>query len=203
MDAVLLAQAVGQRGRFLDDHHACPLEDRAVPAIGGAEVEVAFGVHGAGLQDHDVDRIDEAPVIVGDLAQVHRQVVGDTDIVLPAVVSGEMKVDPAEMLAVGIRLQHRTRSDGEAGPNLHAAQLVLARGECSIECVGLAEGEGVVDPRPRLDEACRLCRRDASRRSCRHSSRRHASPIIASPVARKVGRTTLSADAGRDARWEA
>src|SRR5262249_42944057 len=75
MHGVAVAIDVGQAGADLDDDGFGALYHGAMPDIGRPEIEPARFVHGTGLEDNDVDRIDEAPVVIGHLAEVERNVV--------------------------------------------------------------------------------------------------------------------------------
>jgi hypothetical protein len=75
VDAGLLAVDVRQILVGFDDDGAGALDDRVVPQVGGAQIEVAVLVHGARLEDDDVGGRHEAPVVVGNLAEIDRDVV--------------------------------------------------------------------------------------------------------------------------------
>ncbi len=91
------AEDVRQRRRGLDDQDLRALGHRLVVADGAVEVEPAVRVHRAGPDADDVDRIDEAAVVVGCLAEVHRHVVGASFVGAGAVVAGEVPVVPEEV----------------------------------------------------------------------------------------------------------
>ena len=93
VDAVVVAVDIGQAAARLDDDHPGALDDRAVPEIGGAQIEIAVFVDRAGLEDDDVDRVDEAPIVVRDLAKIDRHVVAASGIVLLPVVAGEVQLN--------------------------------------------------------------------------------------------------------------
>ena len=174
VNAVLLAEDVRQAAGHLDDHHLRALDDRAVPEIGGAEIEVAALVHRTGLENDDVHRINEAAVIVRQLAEVERQVVAPAGVVLLPVVAREMQAEPEEVFAGGIGLQHRTRLQRQAGADLYVLELVLAGGERRVEHVRLAQRHAVVEPHAGPDEARCLLGRNRPRRSARNSYGGHA-----------------------------
>ena len=87
VDAGLLAVDVRQILVGLDDDGLGALEDGVMPQVGGAQIEVAVLVHGARLEDDDVRRRHEAPVVVGNLTQVDRDVVAAPLVVLLSVVA--------------------------------------------------------------------------------------------------------------------
>jgi hypothetical protein len=146
--------------RHLDDDAARPLGGGMGIGRGHAEVEIAVLVHRRSLQDQDVGRVDEAAVPVRDLAEIHRNVVAASGIVLLAVVAGEMPVEPLEVRAVGIAFQHLARAHAEAGADLDALDLVLARRQRRVELVGLAQAEAPIQPHAGLDQGGRLRRRN-------------------------------------------
>jgi hypothetical protein len=84
----------------LDDDGAGALEDGAMPQVGGAEIEVAVLVHRAGLEDDDVRGRHEAPVVVGDLAEIHRDVVAAPFVVLLPVVAREVQAEGVDVIGV-------------------------------------------------------------------------------------------------------
>ena len=61
--------------------------------------------------------VDEAAVVVRDLAEIERHVVAAPGIVLPAVVAGEVQAEPVEVLAVADRPRARraAASTGRSG----------------------------------------------------------------------------------------
>ena len=59
-------------------------------------------------------RVDEPAVVVGDLAEVARDVVLQSGVALLAVVAAEVPVEEVEVLAVGIGLDNRSRSHAQA-----------------------------------------------------------------------------------------
>ena len=117
-----------------------------MPDVGGAEVEQAVLVDRAGLDHDDVDRIDEAAVVVGHLAEIERDVVAQARVVLGPLVAAEVPAERLEVLARGIGLQNGARPDGEAGADLDVVQLVRARGQGDVEHVRLADADAVVEP---------------------------------------------------------
>lgn len=111
-----------------------------------AEIEEAALVHRCGLDAHDINRLDEAPVVIRCLAEVHRDVARAAAVACAAVVSGEMPAQPREALALGIGLDDGALAKGQARANLHVAQFAAPLCECVIECVGLADAEAEVEP---------------------------------------------------------
>ncbi len=70
MHAVVGAVAEGDGvGGFHDDAFRA-FDDGPVPEVGGTEIEPAVGTGRAAFQDDDVDGVDEAAVVVRDLAEV-------------------------------------------------------------------------------------------------------------------------------------
>ena len=164
VDGVGLAIDVGKGASHFHDHRSRTLDDGASPVVGGPEVEEAIGVHRAGFDGRDVDGLEEAPIVVGDLAEVERDGMADSGVVLGAVVAAEEPAHGAEMLAPGIGLQKGAGLEGEAGADLDIAEFAGARGEGPIEDVGLAKTEAVVEPHARADEPGGLRGRDLLRR---------------------------------------
>ena len=160
VDAGLLAVDVGQSPARLDDDRAGALDDGAMPQVGGAQIEVAVLVHRAGLEDDDVGGRHEAPVVVGDLAEIDRDVVAASLVVLLPVVAGEMQAERVDVLALGIGVQHGARPHGQAVADLDVRELADAGGERAVEQVGLAQAGAVVQPHARGDEAGGALRRD-------------------------------------------
>jgi hypothetical protein len=83
--------------------------DRAMPDIGGAEIEVAVFIHRASLEHDDVDGIDEAAIIVRHLTKVERNIIAEAGVMLGAVITAKMPVERMEMLTLGIGLQKGAR----------------------------------------------------------------------------------------------
>ena len=152
MNAVIHAKHIRQAVGDFHHHHTCALDDVAVPQIGSAEIEITVFIHAAGFQHHHIHRRDEAPVVVGNLAQIHRQVMDATGIVHFAVVAREMHAEQMKVLALGVLIQHRTRTHGDAGAELHVMQFVFAQCQRLVEHIGLAQGGTIVDPHARLDQ---------------------------------------------------
>jgi len=152
MNAVLVSAGIGEAFAHLDNHHPGAFNHGAVPHIGGTEVEAAVLVHGACLEDDDVNRIEEAAVIVGDFAEVERHVVAAAGVVSFPVVAGEMPTEKKEMPAVGIAFSNSPRPHGEAGTDFYVLEGVSSGGERLIEHVGLTEPHPVIEPHARANE---------------------------------------------------
>jgi hypothetical protein len=163
VDAGLLAVDVRQAGARLDDDRLRALDDRAVPQVGCAQVEVAVLVDRAGLEDDDVDGRDEAAVVVRDLAEVHRQVAAAAGVVLFPVAAGEVQAHRVHVTAVGVRLMDCRRTHRQAVADLEVRDLVDPRRERPIEHVGLADAGAEVEPHARRDERRRLSGGDRPR----------------------------------------
>ncbi len=160
VDAVVDPVRHGQLGALLDDHDPGALNNRPVPEVGGTEVEEPFGIHGAGLEHHDVDRGDEPAVVVRDLPQVDRHVVGSTGIVLAPVVAREVQAEPEEVIPLGVALEHGPRPRGQARADLDLVQLVAPSRQRQVEGIGLTQTRPVVQPHAGLDQSSGLPGRD-------------------------------------------
>src|SRR6266700_5779875 len=68
-----------------------------------------------------------------------------------------MPTEDVEMLAFRIFFDYGARPQSEARTDLHVLQFVLARGQCSVENVGLAVRRAVIQPHSRFDETGGLC----------------------------------------------
>ena len=146
MEAGLFAMDVGQSPARLDDDGVGALDDGAMPQVGGAQVEVAVLIHRTGLDDDDVRGSHEAPVVVGDLAKIDRNVVATPLVVLLPVVAGEMQAEYVDVFAVGIRVQHGARLHGQTVADLDVRELADAGAERAVEQIGLAQASTVVQP---------------------------------------------------------
>src|SRR5215468_7568993 len=102
MQAGLFAIDVRQSAAGFDDDQTRALDYRAVPEIGGAQIEIAVLIDRTGLENDDVHRIHEAPVVIRNLTKVHRDVVAAAAIVLPSVVGRVVEAEGVDMTAVGI-----------------------------------------------------------------------------------------------------
>ena len=186
----------------LDDDDLGPRRDRAVPEVRGTEVEVPVGVDRAGLDHHDLGRVDEPAVVVGDLAEVARDVVLQPGVALLAVVAAEVPVEEVEVLAVGIGLDAplAVARSGSRGCSRRGARRP-ARPAPVSNASGCAEHRAVVEPVARADERCRSFRRDASGRlrGGAHSSAQRSCPTL-----RQWGRAEAqgSGGAARQKFWE-
>src|SRR5438552_14721838 len=67
-----------------------------------------------------------------------------------------MPTEYVEMLAFRVFFDYGARPQSEARADLHVLQLVLARGQCFVENVGLAVRCAVIQPHSRFDETCGL-----------------------------------------------
>jgi len=135
-------------GRIRCAHRTSPLSsggcaakfgepDGAVPEVGRAEVEEPVRVDRARLDHHDAGRVDEAPVVVGYLAEVARDVVLPAGVAQLAVVAAEAPVDEVEVFTFRICFEQR----GFGGGGLAAG---LAGG--GQECGEAGEQAGVAGP---------------------------------------------------------
>ena len=191
MDRALLAEHHRRMLRDLDDDAARPLRGGVGIGRGHAEIEEAVLVHRRGLEHQDVDRVDEAAVPVRHLAEIHRDVVAAPGIVVLAVVAGEVPAEPLEVRAVRIAFQHLARPHAEAGADLHALELVLARRQRLVEAIRLHQAEAPIQPHAGFDQGGRLRRRNLARlallalkrhrmssRNRRHSTRRRVDRML-------------------------
>ena len=64
-----------------------------------------------------------------------------------------MPTEDVEMLAFRVFFDYSARPQSEARADLHVLKLVLARGQCFVENVGLAVRRAVIQPHSRFDEA--------------------------------------------------
>ena len=160
MHAILSAEYVWHLTIDLDDHHLRAFDDRPLPDIGRAKVEVSAVIHRAGFEDGDVHGIEKATVIIRHLSQIQRDVVAAAGIVFPAVVAGEMPAEHVEMLAFRIVFDHSARAHRQAGADLHVRQFVFACSQRPIENIGLAMACAVVQPHAGFDEAGGVFRGD-------------------------------------------
>src|SRR5881227_2163641 len=63
-----------------------------------------------------------------------------------------MPTEDVEMLAFRVFFDYSACPQSEAGADLHILKLVLARGQCFVENVGLAVRRAVIQPHSRFDE---------------------------------------------------
>ena len=173
MDPGALAVDIRQAGRGLDDDHLGALDHRAVPEIGDAQVEEPVRVDRAGLEDDDVHGRDEPPVIVGDLAQVHRKIMAGAGVVLLPVVAAEVQAQEIDVLGLGIGFEHGPGLHRKAAADLEIGDFADAMGERAVEGVRLPKDRAVVEPHARLDETGgalgRYCLRRGRRGSYVHA----------------------------------
>ena len=139
VQAGFFAVDVRQPTARLDDDQAGALDHRAVPEIGGAQIEIALLVERTGLEHDDIDRIHEAPIVVGDFTKVDRDVVAAPVIVLPPVVGRVVQAKRVDIAAVGIGIEHGAGAHRQAVANFDVRQLVDACAERAVEDIGLAE----------------------------------------------------------------
>ena len=158
--AVVFAEHVRHLTIDLDDHQLRAFDDRPLPHIRRAKVEVPAVVHRASLKDDDIHGIEKAPVIIRHLSQIQRHVVATAGVVLSAVVGRKMPAEHVEMLAFRIFFDHRAWTHRQAGANLDVLQFVFSRSQRLIENIGLAKRRAVVQPHAGFDEAGSLFRGD-------------------------------------------
>ena len=130
---------IGQPAGRLDDDHSGALDDRAVPEIRRAQIEVAVFIDRACLEDDDVDRINEAPVIIRDFTEIDRDVIAASVIMLSPVVAGVMQAEPVDMMALGISVQHGARAHRQTMADLDVGDFLDAGAERFVEDIGLAQ----------------------------------------------------------------
>ena len=155
MHRVLDSENVGHARVGLDDQRLRLFADRLVIGDRRAEVEKAVLVHRRRLQHREVD-VDEAAIVVGRLAEVHRDMMREAAIVHLSFEPREIPRQVSEMTFVGIRLDRRARTHREASANFHAVERRHSRGERAIEQVRLPESESVLDPVAGFDVRRRL-----------------------------------------------
>ena len=154
---------IGQAAARLDDDHPGALDDRAVPEIRRAQVEIAAFVDRARLEDDDVDRVDEAPIVVRDFTKIDRDVVAASGIVLSPVVAGVVEAERLDVMAFGIGFLHGAGPHRQTMADLEVADFLDAGAKRLVEDIGLAQPRAVVEPHAGLDETCgmfsghRLC----------------------------------------------
>src|SRR4029453_11071730 len=105
---------VRQAAAGFDDYQAGTLDHGPVPQIRCAQIEVAVLVHRAGLEHDDIHRIHEAPVVIGDLAEIDRDVATASGVVHPPVSCGEMQAEGVYVSTLGIALVHRPGAHRQA-----------------------------------------------------------------------------------------
>ena len=132
----------------LDDDHPGTLDDRPMPEIGRAQVEIPVLVNRTCLEDDDVHRVDEAPIVVRDLAEIDRKIVAAPGIVLLPVVAGIVQAERIHVTPVRIGFEHGTRAHRQAAANLDVGQLMNA----GSKDIRLTEACAVVEPHAGGDE---------------------------------------------------
>src|SRR5665213_2176352 len=106
--------------------------------------------HWRGFQDRDIV-VNETPIVVGRIDDVHRDVTAELAIVELAFEPGKIPREISGVARIGIRLEHRARLERERAANFDVSELQDARGERLIENVRLSNAKAVVDPASRLD----------------------------------------------------
>ena len=140
-----------------------------MPQVGGAQIVVTVSVERTGLENDDVRRAHEAAVVVGDLAEIDRDVVAASFVVFLPVVAGVVQAERVDVVTVGIGLHHRARAHRETVTELDVRDLVDAGPKHSVEHVGLAQRSTVVQPHARRDETRRTFWCDGLDRSAGHA----------------------------------
>jgi hypothetical protein len=77
---------------------------------------------------------------------------------LSAFIPRKMPAEEMEMLAFRILFNHGAWTHREAGADFNILQLVLARRQCLVENIGLANRGSVIKPHAGFDEACTVFR---------------------------------------------
>ena len=149
LDVDLGAGEAVHPGHILVDLHDNALgTGHQVGQVGGrqAEVEVAVGIHGGGLEHHHVHRGQILPVEAGQLGVAHgtevAHALGDDLAVDAAAVPGV----PGEVVAGVLRLGDLGHPHGDAAPDLYIGELILAGGESLVQGNGVVGAPGVVHP---------------------------------------------------------
>ena len=122
-----------------DDHGAGALDDGAMPQVGGAQIERAVLVDGAGLEDDHIGGRHEPPVVVGDFAEIDRDVVAAPFVVLLPVVAREVQAEGVDVLSVRVGIQDGPRPHAQAMADLDVADFADPGGQRAIEDIGLAQ----------------------------------------------------------------
>ena len=130
---------IGQPAGRLDDDHPGALDDRAVPEIRRAQIEIAAFIDRACLEDDDVDRVDEAPIVIRDFTKIDRDVIAASVIVLSPVVAGVMQAEPIDMTAFGIGVQHGAGAHRQTMADLDVGDFLDAGAKRFVEDIGLAQ----------------------------------------------------------------
>jgi hypothetical protein len=143
---VLEPAEVRQPSRLLDDHELCPLDDRAMPERGEAEIEEAALVLRAGLDHGNLRRFDKAPVVIRELTKVAGNIGREAAVALRAVIAGVVPAEPMKVVAARIDLQHGARPHRDASAELDVLELVNSLRERRVEHIRLADAAAVLDP---------------------------------------------------------
>ena len=143
---------IGQPAGRLDDDHPGALDDRAVPEIRRTQIEIAAFIDRACLEDDDVDRVDEAPIVIRDFTKIDRDVIAASVIVLSPVVAGIMQAERIDMMAFGIGIQHGAGAHRQTMADLDVGDFLDAGAKRFVEDIGLAQCCAVVEPHAGSDE---------------------------------------------------
>ena len=145
MNRVLDSENVRHARVGLDDQSLRLLSDRLVICDRGAEVEKSVAVHRRSFQNGDIDA-DEAAIVVGRLAEIHRDVMCEAAIVHLSFESREVPGQVHDMARFGIGLDSGARAHRKASADFDALEARNPLGQRTIEEVGLSEAESVLDP---------------------------------------------------------
>ena len=110
-----------------------------MPEIRRAQIEIAAFIDRARLEDDDVDRVDEAPIVIRDFTKIDRDVIAASVIVLPPVVAGVMQAERIDMMAFGIGIQHGAGPHRQTMADLDVGDFLDAGAKRFVEDVGLAQ----------------------------------------------------------------
>ena len=77
-----------------------------------------------------------------------------------------MQAEIVEVVAIGIALDDRPRPDRQARTDLYIRKPVLARRQCRVKHIRLAQRGAIVDPHPGFDHCRRFGRRNLPRFLC-------------------------------------
>lgn len=104
MNAVLFAIEIRQTVAHFNDEDLGARGEGSVPNVCGAEVEKAVVIDRTGFEHDDVGRLDEATIVIGNLAKIARNIMAKSGVSLLTVVAAEVPAEPGEVLALGIGL---------------------------------------------------------------------------------------------------
>jgi phosphoglycerate dehydrogenase-like enzyme len=110
-----------------------------VPEIRRAQIEIAASIDRACLEDDDVDRVNEAPIVIRDFTKVDREVIAASVIVLSAVVAGVMEAERLDMMAFGISVKHGAGALRQTMADLVVGDFPDAGAKRFVEDIGLAQ----------------------------------------------------------------